>query len=322
VFSSQISGAPNPATTGATVSFTAAASDPESQSVTYLWIFGDGANATGANVSHAYSSAGTFSATVTVIDGNGGSVSQTISVVVSTASGGGPVVPPGINDDDGDGVDNNSEKTGGTNPNNPQSFPGGPADGDADGVPDDIDTDDDGDGASDIQENLDGTDPWNAASVKRLPMIVSKLSGSVNFNASNKDACSVSGVIPGIAAGFDPIGIILSLDIGGAKVTFVLDAKGRGKNAQGSIALKLKPSMRNKATKVITFLGGDIAFKAKLAKGSWTTAWSNEGIDPAANKTGTPMSLLINVDLGGTLYGIVADVLYSSKAGNSGKFKK
>src|SRR5207248_10444676 len=48
-------------------------SDPDDDALSYSWKFGDGATATGKFVSHRYTSAGDFSATLTVDDGRGGS---------------------------------------------------------------------------------------------------------------------------------------------------------------------------------------------------------------------------------------------------------
>ncbi len=49
---------------------------------TYLWDFGDGASAAGANVTHIYSTAGTFSAVVTVVDSTG-TVAQSVVTIVA-----------------------------------------------------------------------------------------------------------------------------------------------------------------------------------------------------------------------------------------------
>ena len=74
---------PNPALTGQTVSFTTAASDANNDTLTYAWAFGDGTTGSTASPTHAYTSAGTFSASVTVTDGHGGSVSGAVSVTVA-----------------------------------------------------------------------------------------------------------------------------------------------------------------------------------------------------------------------------------------------
>jgi ELWxxDGT repeat protein len=71
-----------------------ASSDPDGDSLTYVWDFGDGATGSGATPTHAYSALGTFTATVTVNDGKGGSASASTGVIINnqapTANAGGP----------------------------------------------------------------------------------------------------------------------------------------------------------------------------------------------------------------------------------------
>jgi PKD repeat protein/glucose/arabinose dehydrogenase/type 1 glutamine amidotransferase len=65
------------------VQFTAAGSDPDGDSLTYSWAFGDGSDpVAGRRVHHTYAAAGTYTATVTASDGRGGSDSADVVIVV------------------------------------------------------------------------------------------------------------------------------------------------------------------------------------------------------------------------------------------------
>ncbi|MFB6721257.1 ThuA domain-containing protein [Kribbella sp. NPDC056345] len=69
------------------VDFTAAATDPEGDlPLTYAWSFGDGGTATGASVSHTYTTAGTHTAVVTVTDARGAAGTAKVVVTVDSPS--------------------------------------------------------------------------------------------------------------------------------------------------------------------------------------------------------------------------------------------
>jgi hypothetical protein len=84
VITSGPSATPNPALTGQVVAFSAAASDPNGDPLTFSWNFGDGSNGTGSSASHAYATAGTFTAQLTVSDGKGGSATGNTIVTVNS----------------------------------------------------------------------------------------------------------------------------------------------------------------------------------------------------------------------------------------------
>jgi PKD repeat protein len=152
-----------------------------------------------------------------------------------------------------------------------------------------------------------------------IPMSVAKMQGAVKFSAPSHDTVSVSGTIPNLPKLFDPTGQTLIVNVSGASVTFTLDSKGRGKTAQGSIALKLKPSVRNKATSKMEFQGGNVTFTLKLQHGTWAAAW---GMNSASTVSNSPMPLDAQIQLAGNTYDAPVTVQYSGKAHVSGKFKK
>ncbi len=74
---------PTSPVTGQNVSFNGTASfDPDGSITQYSWQFGDGATDSGATTSHSYSSAGTYTARLTVTDDDGATHSTTRSVTV------------------------------------------------------------------------------------------------------------------------------------------------------------------------------------------------------------------------------------------------
>jgi PKD repeat protein len=82
-------------TTGTAIGFTATGTDPDGDTLTYAWDFGDTGTATGATASHTYTAAGAYTAKVTVSDGKGGTASATLPITVTTGTG----CPPGFRDD-------------------------------------------------------------------------------------------------------------------------------------------------------------------------------------------------------------------------------
>src|SRR5205085_1831602 len=68
---------------GSTVTFTADASDPDNNDLTYTWDFGDGGIDTGKSVTHTYNASGTFAVKVTVSDGKESVTSQTTVTIRS-----------------------------------------------------------------------------------------------------------------------------------------------------------------------------------------------------------------------------------------------
>jgi large repetitive protein len=297
VITSAATATPNPASVAQAISFSAAGSDVDSAALTYTWNFGDATSGSGASISHAYAAAGTYAAVVTVSDG---SKTTTSSVSVSVVAAGGSAV---------------DETGGGSDPN----AGGGDTVGGGGGGAVMPGVDSDHDGVSDEHEAADGTDPNNAGSFNKTQMTLKKLQGGANFTSAGRDICSVSGTIPDLPAGFDPTGVVVSVDVGGAKVSFTMDAKGKAISANGMFAIKLKPSKRNKVTGKIDFLGGPVTFSAKL-KGSFASAWIDEGVT-AVDMKNAPVQIVVDIPFAGRVYTATVSASCSAKSTTGAKFK-
>jgi len=87
-----ISAAPVSGSAPLAVNFTSNASDPDGYIASYNWTFGDGQTSTQANPSNLYSSAGSFTARLTVTDNAGASASVSTSITVSQPPSGSTTV--------------------------------------------------------------------------------------------------------------------------------------------------------------------------------------------------------------------------------------
>ncbi len=78
---------PGTGTAPLAVSLSAAVNDPDGDPTSVVWDFGDGGHAGGTSVTHTYTAAGTYTATVTATDPGGKSGSATAQVVVTAPQG-------------------------------------------------------------------------------------------------------------------------------------------------------------------------------------------------------------------------------------------
>jgi glucose/arabinose dehydrogenase len=72
-------------TTGSTYEFNGVATDPNGDTLSYTWNFGDGTQATGANVTHTYTGNGQFTPTLVVSDGQFNDSYQLAPIQLGTA---------------------------------------------------------------------------------------------------------------------------------------------------------------------------------------------------------------------------------------------
>src|SRR5262245_5806716 len=79
-----VSATPSTGVAPLTVAFTATASDPEQQQLTYAWEFGDGGTSTQANPTHTYQVASAYTARLTVRDPQGATATSTVTITANS----------------------------------------------------------------------------------------------------------------------------------------------------------------------------------------------------------------------------------------------
>jgi PKD repeat protein len=93
-------GGPYSATPGTAVAFKSTVTDPSSMDTaagfTYSWNFGDGTTSTSANPSHAYTTAGNYTVSLTVKDKDGGTRTANTTAAISTSTSTGPTANAGL----------------------------------------------------------------------------------------------------------------------------------------------------------------------------------------------------------------------------------
>ena len=131
----------------------------------------------------------------------------------------------------------------------------------------------------------DGITTTNANFKVSVPcaMSVTNFRASVNFPKPNLDKCSFKAV-PQPSQCTNWLGTIITLDVGGAQVTFTLDAKGRGVSTNGTCRFSY-----NKRA-------GVCQLTARLSHGSWHDAWAQYGL-VNADTSGTTVSVTLPVTL-------------------------
>ena len=177
--------------------------------------------------------------------------------------------------------------------------------------------------STDTNGGTDGSGGTGAAAapagsvLNPLAMTVTKVAGVVKA-VHGHDSIALTGVLPNVAPGFAPAGKTLSVNLGGAGATFVLNKSGVGHGKNAVVALKLKPTVRTKTSKQPVFKGGNAVITLKLTNGSWAALW---GMSPTTSGATGSMDFPATVTLDGTVYSVLTQVRYTS-AKTSGKFKK
>jgi hypothetical protein len=139
-------------------------------------------------------------------------------------------------------------------------------------------------------------------------MLITKLQAKPNFARTNEDACALTATID-LTPNFVMAGKSATVDIGGAQVSFPLNAKGVGVTPLGTFRLKFNKKADNWTVTV------------KLNKGNWRTGWVAAGLVnvdvPPKPETSVTLTAVVLVDN----EAFVADktLRYTAKAGKSGE---
>lgn len=131
------------------------------------------------------------------------------------------------------------------------------------------------------------------------------------FNKSQKDSIKLSAVV-NIPAGFQVDGAHIQLDVGGVTRSFILDSNGKA--ALGHDKVKLKVKSKNGVV-----LAQQAKFTAKLGGGNYIEL-EDEGLINTDVKDAT-QSIFISLEYGDELAQGAQLVVYTAKAGKSGKAK-
>jgi hypothetical protein len=127
----------------------------------------------------------------------------------------------------------------------------------------------------------------------------------LNFRRPGRDKFKLTGALA-LPAGFETQGSTASCDLGGVRLDFLLDGRGRAKTSEGMLKLRYK---KREATWY---------YSCKGKKGSWSDDWVDDGLVDA-NVKDVPVALPVSVEVGAFMRSGLAPVGYSATAGRKGK---
>jgi hypothetical protein len=154
----------------------------------------------------------------------------------------------------------------------------------------------------------DGTDATSANLTVAIAyqLNVTKLQTKLSFAKPSSDSCSLSATFAP-CPGFDAANKVVAVDIGGARVSFVLADNGRGRTGPHSCRVTY-----NKNTGLWTFT-------AKLKNGMWQTPWDSRGLhNVTIPKPGVAVTMPVVLLVGDEGFSTEPQLLYTAKASKSG----
>ena len=162
-----------------------------------------------------------------------------------------------------------------------------------------------------IVSNAAGVGSSNLPVTVACQLSVTKLHANVNFNPakSNIDSCALTARLD-LDAGYNLTNKLVSLDIGGADVSFNLDAKGKGRGVGTYGNCKLLYKKRT----------GPWTFTTTLKKGSWAAQWETYGLTNATTNS-VSVTLPVTLVIGNEGFYGEKPLLYKAKLNKSGTAK-
>jgi sugar lactone lactonase YvrE len=139
--------------------------------------------------------------------------------------------------------------------------------------------------------------PWGT-------LTITKETATLNFARTNACSCTLTATLD-LGAGYNLTNKLVSMDIGGADVSFNLDAKGKGRGVgtYGSCKLSYKKKT------------GPWTFTATLKNGSWATPWAAYGLTNAPTpKSGVSVTLPVVLVIGDEGFAGEKPLLYKATA--------
>ena len=318
------SGSPISGTEPLDVTFT----DSSTQTITNrFWNFGDGttSNTTVTSLTHTYISVGTYDVSLTVSGPGGNNTLNRPGYITAGSplviSGGLTVTNAALQVGNVAVVafgDTNVFSVGATDPDgNPLSYQwvfgdGTTNDWSTSSTAEHVYTTNCGPYAASVTiSNGETTVTSNFTIVVACQFNITKLQAKLSFSKPNADGCTVSGAF-NLPADYNFAGKQVTLDVGGAEVTFTLDSKRGGVNGFNRFS---KPKYNKKTAQWM--------LKATLKNGSWQTPWGNYNmvnstiLKPGALVDNLPVILLMDTE---AFMGTV-DLHYTAKQDKSGTAK-
>jgi hypothetical protein len=164
---------------------------------------------------------------------------------------------------------------------------------------------------------LDSNSGNGGGSGNPVTFSVSAMQGSVNFQTTGKDKVTLKGTLPHFPLPFNSAGQTATLNVGGAQVVFVLNAKGISHSTKNAFTLVTKQSgSKNKGP---SSGEGTASFTAKLQNGTWASTWK---FDPAVTTASAPMTMTVSLTINGINYSVDVNAKYKSKAQHGAWFKE